>query len=114
MATDRPRFSVALSDDISARDAREILQRLAHDDEFREAVRSDPRSFYAKLGIEVGDGLIPDRVVLPLKNEVAEALEILENYEEFRFKFEPFGFFTPGKNPFIFWLLLSARAASKP
>jgi hypothetical protein len=52
---------------------------------------------------------LPKKVVLPLKRELMEALEILDGYGEFRLKFEPFGFYTPARNPFIGLLLLAAR-----
>ena len=47
--------------------------------------------------------------MLPLTREIEEALEILKSYGEFRLKLEPFGFYTPAKNPFIGLLLLAAK-----
>jgi hypothetical protein len=109
VAADLPAFGLALRDDVDAAAARETLERLAFDDDFRASVASDPRALYDALGIDVGEGLLPEKVVLPLKRELMEALEILDTYGEFRLKFEPFGFYTPARNPFIGVLLLAAR-----
>jgi hypothetical protein len=109
MAEDLPAFGLALKDDVDAAAARASLERLATDDDFRASVASDPRALYDALGIDVGEGLLPEKVVLPLKREIAEALEILDGYGEFRLKLEPFGFYTPARNPFIGLLLLAAK-----
>ena len=103
-----PRFSVSVRDDFTPDAARQALLLLT-DDGFRDSIKSDPSLFYSDLGIDIGEGLLPDQVILPTKREVQEAIDVLDNYGEFRFKFQPFGFYTPAKNPFIGLLLLAAK-----
>jgi hypothetical protein len=108
------RFYIALDDKVDAKKARALLQKLATNDAFRARVKKDPKVLYASLNIEVGEALLAEPVVLPTKGELQEALAILDNYGEFRFKLDPFGFYTPGKNPFIGFMLLAARANTGP
>ena len=104
------RFYLALDDSVDAKKARQILTRLANNDAFRARVKKNPKVLYAALNIEVGEALLAEPVVLPTKSELQEALAIFDNYGEFRFKLDPFGFYTPGKNPFIGFMLLAAAA----
>jgi hypothetical protein len=103
-------FYLSLDPSVGAAQARQILKRLATSDAFRAKVKKDPKVLYAALKIEVGEALLAEPVVLPTKGELQEALAIFDNYGEFRFKLEPFGFYTPGKNPFIGFMLLAAAA----
>ena len=109
MSAAQSRFSVALDDSVSADAARAALELLADkDSDFRDRVKSDP-SVLSELGLVLGDGVWPDTVILPTRAEVKAALDVIDAYGEFRFHFEPFGFYTPAKNPFIGILLLAAR-----
>lgn len=50
-----------------------FVDRLAHDDEFRELLANDPVEALASVGIEISADLLPERFELPSMEEVHAA-----------------------------------------
>jgi putative modified peptide len=69
----RPRQKAHLS--ITDREARELLERLATNDEFRAQVESNPRDVLLEYRIDLSEESIPATVTLPPKEEIATFLE---------------------------------------
>jgi putative modified peptide len=69
----RPRQKAQLS--IKDDEARDILERLANDDEFRAQVESNPREVLLEHRIDLSEESIPATVTLPPKEEIATFIE---------------------------------------
>jgi hypothetical protein len=59
---------------ISREDARKLLADLATDDDLRGAVEADAAEALRGRGIDISEGMLPDKVVLPPKREIAHIL----------------------------------------
>jgi hypothetical protein len=64
--------------------AREFLERVEWDDEFRERLKQAPRDVFGEYNIEIEEGLLPDEVTLPEKEQMAEIHAALEGTAELR------------------------------
>jgi putative modified peptide len=68
MANQPPAHSAQMT--ISDKDARDFLERLAADDDFRAELQQDPVAFLREHGIEVDPANVPATVTLPPKADV--------------------------------------------
>jgi hypothetical protein len=64
--------------------ARDFLERLEWDDEFRGRLTEAPRDVFGEYGIEIADELVPERVTLPEKEQIAELHAAIEGTSELR------------------------------
>lgn len=48
-----------------------LLHRIAQDDEFRARLEADPVAAFAEVGVELDTALVPERVELPHRLELA-------------------------------------------
>jgi hypothetical protein len=64
--------------------AREFLERLEWDDEFRGRLTEAPRDVFAEYGIEVAEELVPEQVTLPEKEQIADLHAAIEGTAELR------------------------------
>jgi putative modified peptide len=69
----RPRQKAHLS--IHDDEAREVLERLATDDEFRAQVESNPRAVLLEHRIDVSEESIPATITLPPKEEIESFIQ---------------------------------------
>lgn len=67
--------SVRLRIDMSTAEARELSERLAEDDEFRDRLASDPRAVLFEYGVEASPGVIPSTIDLPSKEDARAMIE---------------------------------------
>lgn len=70
--------------------AREFVQALAEDDEFRDRLSEQPLETLADYGIQIPQEMIPSEIVLPSKDEAREALNSIDQGQELRL--QPTGF----------------------
>jgi putative modified peptide len=68
---------------LSPREAVAFLQRLASDDQFRDQFEKNPQEFLAENHIHLPVAEIPEKVVLPSKEELQRVLERVTLGEEF-------------------------------
>jgi putative modified peptide len=74
-------------------DAREFLELLAGDDDFRARVEAEPQAVLAEYGIQVTDESFPDTVTLPDKTEIENVLaKIIEADELGKTGHQPHGY----------------------
>ena len=59
---------------ISREEARKLLADLATDDDLRDAVEADAAEALRGRGIDISEGMLPDKVTLPPKREIAHIL----------------------------------------
>jgi len=64
--------------------AREFLERLESDDEFRERLAAYPREVFSEYGIEIAPELVPEQVTLPEKEQLKEIQAALEGTADLR------------------------------
>lgn len=62
--------------------AREFLERLAAEEEFRAGVERDPRGTLARYGVEVPEDAVPETVALPKRGEIERMLAHLDEQDE--------------------------------
>jgi hypothetical protein len=77
---------------ITRGDARDVIERLIHDDEFRAQFEAEPRETLSKLGIEVGETTLPEQVTLPDRAAMRLFLDLLETRGLASESASPFGF----------------------
>jgi putative modified peptide len=81
--------------DITSAQVDELVEKLAYDDEFREALAANPAESLAPFGIEIPAELLDSEgVVLPPKEEVQEAIEAGHRGEFMRIQAGAEGIFT--------------------
>jgi hypothetical protein len=77
---------------ITREDARDVIKRLIHDEEFRAQFEAQPRETLAEVGIEVGDATLPEQVTLPDRAAMRLFLDLLETRGLASESASPFGF----------------------
>jgi putative modified peptide len=105
------RFYVSLDEGITARNARDILEKLVTDSELRARIEDNPRAAFREIGLDYGDLRVPDKVKLPDPEEIKKALDQIDALQQLEFRLDPFGAYYPGQQPFIGILLLALAAA---
>jgi putative modified peptide len=69
---------------MTPKQARELGDRLADDDDFRERVMSDPQAALSDYGIEIGGPLVPETVTLPAKERIRDLGAAIQRGDEIR------------------------------
>lgn len=57
--------------------AKELLQRVMEDDEFRAFLESDPIQAFAEYGFEIDPKTAPEKVTLPSNEDIARGIDVL-------------------------------------
>jgi hypothetical protein len=81
---DGERQTVQITMSITPDEARDFLERLASDDEFRERLEASPREVLSEYHIVVPQEAIPDPLILPPKEEVESVVAEIDERDELR------------------------------
>jgi putative modified peptide len=82
MSTPQRKPNVALR--MTPGQARKFVELLEADDEFRAELAAQPRRVLAQYGVEVAPSLIPAKVKLPEKRQVAKIRSAIDGKAEIR------------------------------